>query len=253
MKELYQLVAIYDGKEEIVPLNSNNKNSKCVLCYIDSITLGLKNKDELISMLIKEGKLSTLNADFFIKYSRNGERRLPLLFNDLSFEFAAKKCFLKDDKPYAQYVCSLFQRFIKYLENEKFYKFFMYANEKNKNTYKNGSYLNDELVNNIIIYYNLLKNNENFAQKNEIEKKMLYEIISYKQLRTLCAIFDEYRDFIFSNKNTKNNLNKSLNQETVEELKQQEIQSIYNKDGMDEVYTYTDLDEMDLYGVKIKV
>lgn len=190
-KELYQLVAKDKlGNEVIIELNNSNKKNKGSLELIDSGTTLFENKYSLSNYLFKKGKIKDIEVDFMIKYFHNGERYLPVIFNDKRLRGITKDETIKNDAIYI---------YLKHLEallySKGFYNYIISLNEKNNKQKTNGNYLNQKIINSIIEYYNLyVRTNDIDSNKYEIQMVLLKELYNYKQFRTLYLFVEEYNN-----------------------------------------------------------
>lgn len=190
-KELYQLVAKDKlGNEVIIELNNSNKKNKGSLELIDSGTTLFENKYSLSNYLFKKGKIKDIEVDFMIKYFHNGERYLPVIFNDKRLRGITKDETIKNDAIYI---------YLKHLEallySKGFYNYIISLNEKNNKQKTNGNYLNQKIINSIIEYYNLyVRTNDIDSNKYELQMVLLKELYNYKQFRTLYLFVEEYNN-----------------------------------------------------------
>lgn len=200
-KELYQLIAMDKiGNQVIIELNNNNKYNKGSLELIDSGTTVFESKDLLADYLFKKGKIKSVDVNFMIKYFHNGERYLPVLFNDKRLRGITKDETIKSDAIY------IYLKQLELLLYEKnFYNYIISLNNKNNKQKLNGNYLNQRIINTIIEYYNLfVRNNDIDSNKYELQMILLKELYNYKQFRTLYLFIEEY------NNQNKNEINKAI-------------------------------------------
>ena len=180
-RELYQLVAITPNKMEyVIELNNENKKDKGTLAYIDSGTSRFVCVEQLIVHLFKQGKIPTVDVTFAIKYNRDGEKYLPIILNDKRLAYISKNI---NNKPYYEdYVFCLLKQVEVELEKGDFYYYLMDTNIANRKKYKCGNYLNNKLIEDIIIYYEAFVRLAEKARKVDIEFGIQKELFNYKHI-----------------------------------------------------------------------
>lgn len=190
--ELYQLVAIdRTGHEYVIELKNDNKNNKGQLNVIDYGTASFANEKYLANYLYNSGKIPTIDVSFSIKYSRNGVRYLPVIYNDGVFKHAVKDL---DDKKYGDLQFYILTKFEEHLNHPDFYRFISLKNQKNSMQNSNGNYLNNKFIENMNNYYNsYIRTNNIDIDRSEFRIPLSNEISkSYKSFRTLYLFIKEY-------------------------------------------------------------
>ena len=118
-RELYQLVAISNGIEYVVELKNDNKNNRGSLELIDSGTTRFQNERHLAQYLYDTGKIPTTDVRFAIKYRYDGNKYMPVIFNDREL-FAISKNVGNNDI-YNDYVFFFLKKLEAELNNPMFY------------------------------------------------------------------------------------------------------------------------------------
>lgn len=255
--ELYQLVALdKNGKEHVIELNNDNKNDKGLLSFIDSGTTYMKNEQTLINYLIRKGKLNDPNVTFVIKYNNRGVRYLPVIYNEPGLRQIALKC--NDEnllRSYAKYFVDLIEND---LCNYNFYNYIVELNEEIFSQVSNGSYLDDKVLDEFRKFYEAYGiARDDLVLKEQYKHKLATKLNSYKKIRTIYIYYKMYLD---SKLNKGNNydipdmLKYLLPQENVEFNPDipEELKKAYEQNGMDGVWTVTDLDDIEDKGYKFR-
>ena len=259
-RELYQLVAIdKDNNEYIIELNNENKNNKGSLSVLDSGTTYFESENHLAKYLFAKGKIPTEAVRFAIKYNYKGSRYLPVIYNDVDLNRISKKA--DNEEVFMQYVLNLYRKIEEQLYDRQFYEYLIIVNDTNSQEPNNGNYLQERLMQSIIRFYDtFIKINESESEKEYFRKEIIRQMSTYKQFRTLYMYYQTYMN---PHNIKENNVNEEKHHEvTFETLAKKESErnseipdelfDVYEKYGMDGVYSITDADEIISKGYRFK-
>lgn len=190
----YQLVAIdNETKDEyIIKLNNDNKGNKASLGFIDRGTSLFKNEFQLANYLYKKGKIPTLNVTFKILYRQDGNKYLNVIYDNNYIANLSKRVDnkIKYDDDFVYFVLRLL---LAKLGDKEFYDYLYKQNKKNQRAKYNGNFVNNRILDNIVDYYNgYIVPNDIDANTAEIQYSLLKEFTQYKQLRTLFSFIESY-------------------------------------------------------------
>ena len=260
--EIYQLIAIDEKNNEyIIDLDNNNKNSKCFLFFIDSITTSKKNEEEFISELIKEGKLSNRNVKLVIKYNYSIVKYLPVIYNEQELNSIAVCAHEeKNRKSYAEF---LINKITLSRSNYDFFDYIVNLNDGIFSEINNGNYLNSHILEELGKFYSIFNysySNEDLAYKEEYRRKLKNYISDYKTIRTLYIFYKHYLNTKVNNlsENDKYKIPSCLKYVFPEENTNtngdipEELLNAYKNYGMDGVYALVDIDEIKEKGYKFR-
>lgn len=259
-RELYQLVAIdKNNNEYIIELNNENKNNKGSLSVLDSGTTYFENENHLAKYLFAKEKIPTEDVRFAIKYNYKGSRYLPVIYNDVDLNRISKKA--DNEEVFIQYVLNLYRKIEEQLYDRDFYEHLIIINDANSQEPNNGNYLQERLMQSIIRFYDtFIKINESELEKEYFRKEIIRQMSTYKQFRTLYMYYQAYINPYVK----ENNANEELkhHKTTFETLAKKESErnfdipdellDVYEKYGMDGVYSITDVDEIISKGYRFK-
>ena len=254
--ELYQLVAFDKNNiEYIIELNNDNKKNKGQLEFIDVGTTRFRDSKHLAEYLFNNGKIPTKDVTFSIKYLHNGDRYIPLIFNNSELYNVLKS---NDIATYNDFVYIVLRKLETELSNRSFYKYLLTKNLKNRQINQNGNYFDMNLAKNINEYYNEYIATKNIdSDRSDIQIKILKELYNYKQLRTIYMFYIEYmknkEQVIQAQLFEKYNIETPL-PEGYDHLPDipDDIYEAYRQGGMDEVYSIVDGDDIFDKGFKFK-
>lgn len=269
-RELYQLVAIDKNKNQyIIELNNENDKNKGNLEFIDKGTIRFVNEQQLAEYLYRKQKIPTTEVNFFIKYKHNGDKYIPVIYNDKNLQMFLSS---NETKRY-DYILNFFRLMEIEFSKQYFYDFFVSENKDNSNKTNNGNYLNNKLFFDLLSYYDVYIQSENYeSSRVDLQYSILNELFNYKQFRTLYQFyklyvqnFKENIESVVDDKpqinvdHNSNGLNDTLNGTNIfnEYYKNSsdisdEIRHAYETEGMDGVYGIVDLDDLDAKGLRIK-
>ena len=238
--ELYQLVAIdKNNNQYIIELKNENKNNKSILEFIDRGTVRFLNEKHLAEFLYNKGKIPTKDVTFLIKYKHNGDKYLPVIYNDrdlylyLGFNDSAKY----------DHILRFFRLIEMEFSKRYFYDFFVSEIKYNRDQQNNGEYLNNKLFLDLINYYNSYICTGNIDNdKVELQYSILNELFNYKQFRTIHNFYKSYVE------NSKENINMT-DYENIPDIPN-DIKYVYDTNGMDGVYGIADLDDLQAKGIR---
>ena len=191
IRELYQLVAIENDVETVIELKNENKNNRGTLELIDSGTTRFQSKEHLAWYLFKEGKISTTNVEFAIKYNHNGPKYMPVIYNDKELTVLSKN--VGYNNIYNDYVFFFLKKIEVALNDPIFYNYIVNINNNRNKRYENGNYINKRLIEVMNEYFNAYVRTGNIdANKADLQYDILKELYQYKQLRTLRSFYLNY-------------------------------------------------------------
>ena len=143
------------------------------------------------------------------------------------------------------------------LGDRNFYDYLYKQNRKNQRSKYNGNFVNNKILDNIVDYYNgYIVPNEIDANTAEIQYSLLKEFTQYKQLRTLFLFIKDYdvlkmnEDMEIINDFEQISLDElefdteDTNFITVKEELYEKIYYLYQKGGMEAVYSVFDFDDI---------
>ena len=265
-RELYQLVAIdKNNNQYVIELNNENVKNKSNLEFIDRGTARFRDEKHLAEYLYQKGKIPTTDVAFSIKYRHNGDKYLPVIYNDRELRLYLGL----DELGKYDHIVRLFV--LTHMEFSKlnFLNFFITENKHNSNQANNGNYLNDKLFFDLINYYDTYVKNENSNEgKANLQFSILTQLSNYKQFRTLYQFHKSYSQnfknieeevtYKTSQNNTCNFNNDSkdvIKSETIYSYYENlpnipdDIRHAYETNGMDGVYGIVDLDDLEAKGI----
>lgn len=250
-RELYQLVAIdKNNNQYVVELNNENKKNKGSLEFIDYGTVHFANEQHLAEYLHKKGTIPTTNVNFFIKYKHNGDKMLPVIYNDRDLYIYLGV----DEAGRYNEILRFFSLIQIEFEKLNFYNFFLKQNKYNSNQINNGNCLNNKLFFDLIQYYDTYIKNKNYGEgKVDLQYSILTELSKYKQFRTMHHF---YQSYIEINKAKEDmaaeqeflNTNNNIEYEKLVDIPD-DIRHAYETNGMDDVYSIVDLDDLVAKGI----
>lgn len=249
-RELYQLVAITtNNMEYIVELKNENKNNRGYLNFIDSGTARFESERSLATYLYEQGKIPTTDVRFAVKYNHEGPKYLPIILNDRELAYVAKS----DSNTHQDYIFYFLKLLEAELHDPAFYRYVVKNTTKNAKESRNGNHINIRLLHSISEYYDtFVKTNDNESNKAEIQYDILEELFSYKQLRTLRMLYYGYRNQMIKEEiMSATEQEEKVDYENMVEIPD-DIANAYKHGGMDEVYSITDLDNIESKRIKLK-
>lgn len=257
-QERYKLIAIDNitKDEYVIELTNDNKDNRATLGFIDHGTSLFKNEIQLVNYLYKKGKIPTLNVTFKILYKQNGNKYLDVIYNDLYIANLTTRVDnkVRYDDDFVYFVVRLL---LSKLGDRNFYDYLYKQNRKNQRSKYNGNFVNNKILDNIVDYYNgYIVPNEIDANTAEIQYSLLKEFTQYKQLRTLFSFIKDYdalkmnEDMEIINDFEQISLDElefdteDTNFITVKEELYEKIYYLYQKGGMEAVYSVFDFDDI---------
>ena len=241
-RELYQLVAIdKNNNQYVIELNNLNKKNRGSLEFIDSGTVRFANEQHLANYLHKKGKIPTKDVNFFIKYKHNGDKYLPVIYNDRDlFLFLG----FNDSAKY-DYILRFFRLIEIEFSKRYFYDFFVSENKTNSNQSNNGNFLNNKLFFDLLSYYDTYIRTQNYeSSRVDLQYSILSELFNYKQFRTMHQF---YKTYAIESMNTE----KMPDYENLPDVPD-DIRHAYETNGMDCVYGIVDRDYLESKGIRLK-
>lgn len=258
----YQLIAIDNvtKMEYIVELKNGNKNKKGSLGLIDRGTTRFKNNYQLASYLYKNGKIPTINVTFKILYKQEGNKYLDVIYADNHIYNISRRVDnkVRYDDDFVYFVLRLL---LAKLGDSEFYDYIYKQNKKNQRAKYNGNFVDNKILDNIVDYYNgYIVPNEIDANTADIQYSLLKEFKQYKQLRTLFLFIKNYdaiknidreKEFEVIQMNILEEEQSSIEEDyeitnyiTVKSELYNKIYNLYQKGGMEAVYSVFDLDDI---------
>lgn len=260
--EIYQLVAIDKyNNEKVIELNNNNKDSKCLLSFIDSITTSIPNEEALILYLIEKGKIDNKNVRLVIRYNYSTTKYLPVIYNESELNsIALRATNEKDRKSYANF---FIDKITLLSADYDFGNYLIALNNSIFSEISNGNYLNNHILEEFERFYSVLSysyGDEDLSRKEKNKNNLKKCISDYKSIRTLYIFYNHY----LNTKGNKTSENAKYDipecvkyivprEEIKEEIDIPEyLQKAYKQGGMDAVYALIDNDEVIRKGYKFK-
>ena len=263
-RELYQLIAIdKNNNQYVIELNNENKNNKGILEFIDFGTVRFRDEKHLTEYLYSKGKIPTKDVKIFIKYKHNGDKYLPIIYNDPDLKFYLSL----DEAGKIDHVERFFRLIQIEFEKLKFYNFFLTENSCNSKEVNNGNYINNKLFYDLIAFYDEYIKYKRYGQeRTNFQRSIIKELSNYKQFRTMYQFYKSYfqnykinvevdeREFsqvIHDNKGQQINDGNIFN-DNVEDFPEipDDILNAYKANGMDGVYGIVDLDNLAALGIE---